>query len=560
MQTFLNPSHSRKRQNLTDNTFYPNKSVVVFGDSITAGSKSTTVQNRWANKLAAETYGGGLLNQGSSGTVLQNTLWDTTNTPGGNNGRDRYISALTGSNKRDKCYILYGVNDIDYVIRGDLNSLNVVEFENDLTEIVSDLIANYGYTYNDIYIGSPPYFTAHGNDFKLHKKYVAAVRRIAISTGVRYADIFNYMIDNGGDVLLDSDNIHPNDAGHDVIYNGWKLANFVYGRAPIYHESLLISGINMVGETLQVDVGFWTSDDGDDNISFSYQWYADGVIISGATSDFYTLTTNENGKIITVEVKAVNSYGVTNKLSDAYDEVVSSTYQFSDANNTINAWFDPTTTDADYMSVSGSDIVSFTDRTANNRLLTAGGQPQISTINGLRSVKFDGTNDYFSGNAYVYGSGEYTAYLLIKPDTLINGVTVIYNEGYLSGSSFAYQFGLHYQVNGAAYSYFRTSSGSTRLSLNGQSDIRDNMPHILKIIDTGAAVKIYIDGVLEAEQQSYTRSGGGTPDVFGLGAFVEDTVNYYFKGEVGDMVFYDGQLSTSDDAGVNALLKKRWGV
>ena len=63
-----------------------------------------------------------------------------------------------------------------------------------------------------------------------------------------------------------------------------------------------ISGTAQVSETLTAATTGITDGDGMDNASFTYQWLADGTVISGATAGAYTLTDDEKGSAITVRV------------------------------------------------------------------------------------------------------------------------------------------------------------------------------------------------------------------------------------------------------------------
>jgi lysophospholipase L1-like esterase len=51
----------------------------------------------------------------------------------------------------------------------------------------------------------------------LQQAYRNAVSAVATATGTKYADVYQYMVDNGGDTLIGADGVHPNDAGHAAI-------------------------------------------------------------------------------------------------------------------------------------------------------------------------------------------------------------------------------------------------------------------------------------------------------------------------------------------------------
>ena len=82
-----------------------------------------------------------------------------------------------------------------------------------------------------------------------------------------------------------------------------------------------ISGTVQVGETLMADTSEIADEDGLDNVTFSYQWMADGANIQDATGSSYTLTEAEQGKAITVRVSftddANNEESLTSAATDA---------------------------------------------------------------------------------------------------------------------------------------------------------------------------------------------------------------------------------------------------
>ena len=82
-----------------------------------------------------------------------------------------------------------------------------------------------------------------------------------------------------------------------------------------------ITGTAQVGGTLTADTSGIADEDGLTNVSFTYQWLADGSEISGATSSTYTLTDSDEGRAIMVEVSftddADNDETLTSGATDA---------------------------------------------------------------------------------------------------------------------------------------------------------------------------------------------------------------------------------------------------
>ena len=64
----------------------------------------------------------------------------------------------------------------------------------------------------------------------------------------------------------------------------------------------VISGAARVEEALTADTSGISDADGLANVTYSYQWTADGVDITGATDSTYTLTASDEGKVIRVRV------------------------------------------------------------------------------------------------------------------------------------------------------------------------------------------------------------------------------------------------------------------
>lgn len=78
------------------------------------------------------------------------------------------------------------------------------------------------------------------------------------------------------------------------------------GNAPVLTAAPVITGTAKVGETLSSSNGTFS---GDATITYTYQWFADGVAVSGATNATYALTEADLGKKFMCRVFAQNSSG-----------------------------------------------------------------------------------------------------------------------------------------------------------------------------------------------------------------------------------------------------------
>lgn len=197
----------------------------AIGDSIT-NRETATSGNAWIDLVAAAMSAGTPLNQGISGTVLQNSP-DASGIPRANNGRDRYLASLLGANKRDGVFVAYGFNDARYV--GAPATFNVAAYKAQFQGVIAGLVVG-GYPIGKIGIVSPYWISDtgltqgsagfSGQTRTGFEAFVTAAREVAQEYGVWFADTYAAMRDNGGATLINtSDNIHPIDAGHLVIKN-----------------------------------------------------------------------------------------------------------------------------------------------------------------------------------------------------------------------------------------------------------------------------------------------------------------------------------------------------
>ena len=81
------------------------------------------------------------------------------------------------------------------------------------------------------------------------------------------------------------------------------------GNVPINVVAPVISGTALVGNTLTSTTGTWTSDTG--VIGYLYQWTRDGINISGATNNTYTLVFADRVRTIRCKVAATDTDGTS---------------------------------------------------------------------------------------------------------------------------------------------------------------------------------------------------------------------------------------------------------
>jgi surface antigen len=90
------------------------------------------------------------------------------------------------------------------------------------------------------------------------------------------------------------------------------------GKSTINGPVPTVSGTPEVGSTLTAKAGTWSPSD----VSLKYQWLRDGVIIAGATTKSYTLTSKDVGHAITISVTGSKSgFASRTASSQPTDEV-----------------------------------------------------------------------------------------------------------------------------------------------------------------------------------------------------------------------------------------------
>ena len=95
-----------------------------------------------------------------------------------------------------------------------------------------------------------------------------------------------------------------------------------------------ISGTAQVGETLTADTSGIADEDGLDDVSYSYQWQADGSAIQGATDATYTPVADDVGKAMSVTVSFTDDAGNAESLTGAATDAVEPETQEAQAANT----------------------------------------------------------------------------------------------------------------------------------------------------------------------------------------------------------------------------------
>lgn len=197
------------------------KNIIYFGDSITHGALASdylTTANLTFAKIVATYFGATFTNNGRDGTSART---HTSGVPyNGNHLEDIYTLANTGNyNSGQYLVVTYGAN---------MEELSAAQWVADIKYCLN-LLHGLGWQYNQMVIGTPPYYYNRVTDYGPYTAMppkVAAVMDLADKLGCYKANHWDYMqpFDVSGS-LLNGDLLHPNDAGHakmaECLKNVW---------------------------------------------------------------------------------------------------------------------------------------------------------------------------------------------------------------------------------------------------------------------------------------------------------------------------------------------------
>jgi len=191
--------------------------IYAFGDSITFGMNATT-GNDYVSKICTY-FNVTKHNLAVSGTHLENDY------PQAHTFQDDVITSYV-PNKIGlvKMIIAFGTNDgrgsSGYTYFNPTKYYNVYNF-------CIDTLLTKGWKLNDLYIITPFYTTnadlaTYGVSRDQYELFVTSCINVAIDRDITYFDSYHYTINNGGDVNISSDHVHPNNTGHNINFEGLR--------------------------------------------------------------------------------------------------------------------------------------------------------------------------------------------------------------------------------------------------------------------------------------------------------------------------------------------------
>lgn len=484
--------------------------IATFGDSITVGVAAATASNRWANRIATAT-GAALTNAGISGTILQNGN-DSGGSPRANNGRDRFVSALLGANKRSAVFIAYGFNDARYVAAP--ATLNATLYASDYREVLSGLIIG-GYAPEDIYVLSPYYISDTGlttgstgfagQTRSGFEEYVAAAEAVAAEFGARYCDLYAEL--NTPEWIAEvngNDAIHPLDTGHGSIATAIQTRTFDTN-------------------TRNAPTGLLVSSPSDGEIATSWDAVAgaSGYTVEYGVEGSYTFPVSETTTNLTFTWTGVASGSYRVRVRANFSGK-SSRWVFAASAISATSAASDTVTDT-FTDTAGTSLTAHTPEVGGAWVLSAGessGAMSISSAGRAYSADMIGT---FRNTAAMPFANQYVEADLVRLSAVSGhsaGIAARMEDAFRS------HYFARYAIDQSRWDLFKAVNGTfTNLGSYDDAGFTDGTTRKCRLECDGTTITMKIDGVtrvsvtddsLSEAAFAGTRSGGAVTDTTGI--------------------------------------------
>ena len=236
-------------------------------------------------------------------------------------------------------------------------------------------------------------------------------------------------------------------------------------------------------------------------------------------------------------------------------------------------WLDAA--DTSTLTLNGSGVSQWTDKSANAYIFTQAtavnqAQSGIATINGKNVLVFDGINDSIQSTAaastwsFMHNATGYTAFMAFKyqTPTLFNPYwdTDGAYSGYI-GSAFSDSSGLATGSvsRGVTPASNRVSSGDAASTFTNNSNYYVSIVYNNTTATAADRIKIKINGGTESKTNTLTNAYSTSNPQYSL-LLCADGGGYFAKTYIAEIIFYTGQLSSTDVNSVNSYLSTKWGI
>lgn len=187
----------------------------VFGTSIEKGLNSSPQATKKYTYLLTENKLWNEVNNAVASSTLQGAA------VGGTAGNifDNYTTIFPTKRANDKyIYIHHAINDARLLTDG--GGATQANFISSYETVIDYLINTLGWSANEIIISAGQYNDTNPTSGQLTGRFydfVTSSQTVASNKGCQFYNPQQYMIDNGGQSLVDADNVHYTNTGHDVM-------------------------------------------------------------------------------------------------------------------------------------------------------------------------------------------------------------------------------------------------------------------------------------------------------------------------------------------------------
>ena len=214
-------------------------------------------------------------------------------------------------------------------------------------------------------------------------------------------------------------------------------------------------------------------------------------------------------------------------------------YEFSDiwtpAKISTAIWLDASDTDS--VTLSGTSVTEWRDKSGNSRHATPGASPvyETSVQNGLNAVSFVPV-DYLRSTWSVASSQATSAFLVVKPDNITSNNRVLSGAEQRNFTFILDNYNIYDGTNGY------TSTGGT-----------DTNWKVMSIIYNTTGI-IYANGTSVLTQNPFSLRSFGYID-FGAG-----NGSHGYDGYIGEIILLDSAASTDTRQTIEGYLAHKWGL
>ena len=232
-------------------------------------------------------------------------------------------------------------------------------------------------------------------------------------------------------------------------------------------------------------------------------------------------------------------------------------------------WLDGSDQSSASMSLTGSNITQWNDKSGNNNNFTLGSTyVKPNTLNGLSSVYFNGST-YMSNASLSVNSSNHTGFIIALADNIATG-TGLGNSANLAGIISFTNGSISSESTGAfSYRYYVNYSGIGNAFDIPNNGFRLYTPDITPYAGTiiceqfqNGTGGLFLNGVVPSYQNTQPTMPGGFPNTSGclLGLQWMGNPQRYYQGNINEFIMFNSALTTFQRQTIEGYLAWKWGL